>query len=91
MLLDAPISLDGLFGPQFHAMVESMKTAAEQGSMSAGSSLLSAPSGSARSTRHGARARCRSLLVLTYWLITCRARGIPLSEIRLLHTVIINP
>jgi len=24
-------------------------------------------------------------------LITCRARGIPLSEIRLLHTVIINP
>ena len=44
-----------------------MKTAAEQGSMSAGSSLLSAPSGSARS--HGIRARCRGLLFLTYRLI----------------------
>jgi len=30
VLLDAPISPDGLFGPQFHAMVESMKAAAEQ-------------------------------------------------------------
>ena len=30
VLLDAPISPDGLFGPQFHAMVESMKTAVEQ-------------------------------------------------------------
>ena len=30
VLLDAPTSPDGLFGPQFRAMVESMKTAAEQ-------------------------------------------------------------
>ncbi|KAK5881768.1 hypothetical protein CesoFtcFv8_022529 [Champsocephalus esox] len=29
-LLEAPISLDGLFGPQFHTMVETMKSAAEQ-------------------------------------------------------------
>jgi len=75
VLLDAPISPDGLFGPQFHTMVESMKTAAEQSSMSAGSSLLSARSArSTRSTRsHGVRSR-RSLLFLTYWLINCRAR-----------------
>ncbi|KAK5877270.1 hypothetical protein CesoFtcFv8_024792 [Champsocephalus esox] len=30
VLLDAPISSDGLFGPQFLAMVESMKAASEQ-------------------------------------------------------------
>ena len=30
-------------------------------------------------------------LFLTYRLINCRARGIPLSQIYLLHTVIINP
>ncbi|KAK5925427.1 hypothetical protein CgunFtcFv8_017949 [Champsocephalus gunnari] len=29
-LLEAPISPDGLFGPQFHTMVESMKSASEQ-------------------------------------------------------------
>ena len=29
-LLEAPISPDGLFGPQFHTMVEGMKSASEQ-------------------------------------------------------------
>jgi len=37
------------------------------------------------------RARCKSLLSLTYRLINCRARGIPLSQIYVLHTVIISP
>ena len=29
-LIEAPVSPDGLFGPQFHTMVESMKSASEQ-------------------------------------------------------------
>lgn len=29
-LIEAPISPDGLFGPQFHTMVESMKSVSEQ-------------------------------------------------------------